>query len=140
MQQGWVQGFIQALYALEDRGDAEPLVALFAPEGTVWNIIHTEPKRGAEEIRHFWEGYRGEFQQIQSTFERQIENADQAALEWRAEGTLAQGGRPIAYRGVTLLKRGSRGITELASYYDLRPFLDALGAEPVVGTGRRLAA
>ena len=68
-----------------------------------------------------------------STFERVIENEEQAALEWHAKGALAQGGREVAYRGVTLIRRGDQGITQFAGYYDPRPFLEALGAQPVVG-------
>ncbi len=136
----WVREFVAALHALEGTGDATGMVRQFSPEGSVWNLIRVEPKQGWEEIAAFWERYRSEFQTIHSTFERIIETESQAALEWHAEGTLAQGGKEVAYRGVTLLKHGSRGITEFASYYDPRPFLHALGAEPLVGRQERLAA
>lgn len=122
MPTDWVSAFINGLHALEDRGEIEPLLAQFAPNGSLWNITHREPLRGEAEVRHFWEGYRRTFAQIHSEFERIIEADGQAALEWSAEGTLNPGEAPIAYRGVTLLRRGEGGISEFASYYDPAPF------------------
>ena len=122
MPANWISAFIDALHALEDRREIEPLLHQFSPGASLWNISHSEPRRGPAEIRDFWEGYRRQFGQIHSHFERIIEEEDQAALEWRAEGTLGDGGSPVAYRGVTLLQRGGDGVTEFASYYDPRPF------------------
>ena len=131
MNSEWVQSFIDALHGLEDRNEVEPLVAQFAPEAGLWTLVRTEPVHGTEAIREFWQGYRNFFERIHSTFERIIETEDQAALEWRAEGTLSQGGRELAYRGVTILKRKEEGITEFASYYDPQPFLERLDIRPV---------
>lgn len=127
MNDQWVRDFIDALHGLEAGGDAGTLLAQFAPEAGVWNVALHEPLRGEEGARRFWEGYRQQFGRIHSTFGRVILGTDEAALEWQAEGTLAQGGREITYRGVTILKRGEAGITEFAGYYDPRPFLDGLG-------------
>ncbi len=130
MAKKWVEQFIDALHALEDGGDVEPLLAQFSPRAAVWNLARPEPQKGEEAIRRFWEGYRAQFDRVHSTFERIITGDGQAALEWHAEGTLAQGGRELSYRGVTLLKRGEDGIEEFAGYYDPQPFLQGLGVRP----------
>lgn len=121
MQADWVDRFVEALHGLEDRDEVEPLVSQFAPEGTLWNIVHAQPLSGPEQIRDFWTSYRDQFDRIHSTFERTVVGDEEAALEWRAEGRL-RGGREIAYRGVTVLARRGDGIQEFASYYDPRPF------------------
>ncbi len=127
MTEEWVQDFIDALHTLEDQGDVEPMARVFAAEATLWNLIMPEPRRGREAVRAFWQEYRNHFGRVHSRFERLIVNGDQAALEWRADGNLQQGGRPISYRGVTLLQNGPDGITEFASYYDPEPFREGLG-------------
>ena len=125
----WVTRFIEALHRLEDQGDPEAIVSLFAPEAALWTIVHSEPLRGEAAIREFWVKYRAQFERIHSTFERRIEGDGQAALEWRAEGTLSPAERQIAYRGVTLLRGSATGITEFASYYDPQPFSQTLRSE-----------
>lgn len=127
MNQDWVQKFVDALHHLELREEADPLVALFAPDAGLWTLIKPEPVQGTEAIRQFWNHYRHEFEHIRSVFERIIATEEQAALEWCAEGTLRHNGGEVKYRGVTILRRGDKGITEFASYYDPRPFLQAIG-------------
>ncbi len=90
MNDQWVQEFIDALHGLEDGGDVGPLLAQFAPDAGVWNVALHEPLRGEAGAHRFWEGYRQQFDRIHSTFEKVIVGADEAALEWHAEGTLAQ--------------------------------------------------
>lgn len=125
MSSDWVSQFVEALHALEDRGELEPLVAQFAPDAGLWNLIRSEPLHGTGQIREFWSAYRHQFDRIHSTFERTVAAEDQAALEWRAEGSL-RGGQEISYRGVTVLERGPGGITQFASYFDPRPFATEL--------------
>lgn len=129
MASAWVEEFITGLHRLEETGSADALVEQFAEEATLGNLVHQEPLHGREGARHFWEGYRRHFHKIRSTFERIIETEGHAALEWHAEGTLAQGGETIRYRGVTLLRRGESGLVEFRGYYDPRPFLTGLGVE-----------
>lgn len=129
MAEKWVHDFIDALHALEEQGDAERITSLFAPEGSAWNLIMPEPRRGREGVRAFWEEYRRHFTRVHSEFERVIVDGDQAALEWRADGQTQQGHRALSYRGVTLLKRGPEGISEFAGYYDPEPFRQSLGLD-----------
>lgn len=102
------------------------MVTQFRPDATLWTPVQPTPHRGTEEIRQFWERYRGQFAHILSTFEREITEDDQTALEWQAEGELATGNAGITYRGVTLLHGGEEGISAFASYYDMAPFAHAL--------------
>ena len=126
MADGWVQEFIDGLHRLEETGNPEPLLAQFAPGASAWTPAHAEPLEGHGQVRDFWEQCRGAFERVSSTFERVIEGEGEAALEWRAEGMLRQGGE-VACRGVTLLRHGTGGIMRFASYYDPQPFLESMG-------------
>lgn len=139
MSSDWVSQFVDALHALEDRGELEPLLSQFSPDAVLTNSVRSEPLHGADQVRHFWTAYRHQFDRIHSIFERIISGEVEAALEWRAEGDLRDG-QAIIYRGVTLLKRGEAGITEFASYFDPSPFradLDATAQTPASQPERR---
>ncbi|MDP9353622.1 MAG: nuclear transport factor 2 family protein, partial [Chloroflexota bacterium] len=61
MSQQLAQEFIDALHALEERGEIEPLLAQFAEDAELTNVNLQEPMRGAEGVRKFWEDYRSLF-------------------------------------------------------------------------------
>jgi ketosteroid isomerase-like protein len=123
----WVKSFVDALHRLEDEGELDLLMGQFEPDASLRTLTHPEPLHGESQIREFWQNYRQLFLRIHSHFERVITSGEEVALEWRAEGSIRQGGRDLSYRGVTLLRRGNAGITEFASYYDPQPFLAAMG-------------
>ena len=50
-----------------------------------------------------------------------VEGGDRFALEWTSEATLADG-RPLQYRGVTVIDLDGEKITKLSTYYDSAQF------------------
>src|SRR5947209_8018371 len=94
--------FIKALEKLEQAGETDELVALFAPDAEITNlgVIHLEQGQGGAE--RFWRDYRSQFQQIRTRFARVIETGETVVFEWSSEGRLASG-RPLTYYGVTMV-------------------------------------
>ena len=123
------QKFIDALAQLEENGNYETMRPLYTQDCELWTLTHKEPLKGTDEITKFWKTYSDNFETIKSEFVRVIESDNRAALEWQAKGTLRSNGSDILYWGVTLLDFGDGGITRFASYYDMKPFLEAAGIE-----------
>ncbi len=123
------QKFMDALAQLEQNRDDEPMRQLYTADCELWTLTHKEPLKGTDAITTFWKTYSDNFETITSEFVRVIESDNHAALEWQAKGTLRSNSEAITYWGVTLLDFGDGGITRFASYYDMKPFLEAAGIE-----------
>jgi len=113
------QRFIDALGRLEQDGDAEPLVQLFADDCTLRNAASHRVFRGREDVRHFWREYRGSFRDVRSRFRSVAPSDGTVALEWSTEGT-APDGNPIRYEGVSILEIDGSRIRRFHAYFDPR--------------------
>ena len=111
------QAFVDALSALEQNRDLEPITALFAPECEIGNIVSPRQFSGPDGARAFWETYRASFGDVQSTFRNVIAGDGHAALEWTTSGTSVQG-LPIAYSGVSILEFADGQISRFWAYFD----------------------
>lgn len=111
------QTFIEALQTLERESEPEQLVALFAPESTIGNIVATHEFTGPEGARAFWTTYRETFGEVSSTFRNVISGDGRAALEWTTTGT-SVAGVPIAYDGVSILEMSDGQIVRFRAYFD----------------------
>jgi ketosteroid isomerase-like protein len=69
----------------------------------------------------FWQEYRNQFESISTTFYNVVEGADEFALEWTSDAQLNDG-RPLTYRGVTVIVLDGDKITKLRTYYDSAQF------------------
>jgi limonene-1,2-epoxide hydrolase len=109
--------FIEALRALEDSQEVEPLAALYTPDAAIGNIIAPDRFHGPEGARTFWKEYRGTFGTAVSTFRNVISSEGRAALEWTTEGTNLKG-KSLQYTGVTILEIDGDHITRSCAYFD----------------------
>jgi ketosteroid isomerase-like protein len=110
--------FIEALGRLERDRDLETITSLFAEECEVGNVTSPEKFHGREGAREFWGAkYRDTFGEVESTFRNAFATPDRITLEWRTEGTAADGS-PIAYDGVSILETDGEKITRFRAYYD----------------------
>ena len=109
--------FIEALRALEQTGNVEPLAALYGDEAAVGNVQAPDRFRGPDGARKFWGEYRGTFQTLESTFRNVIAGDGRAALEWTTTGT-AFDGASVTYSGVTLLESDGDRLTRSCAYFD----------------------
>lgn len=122
--------FMRALQETERTGDVEPLVAMFTDDAEVSNLAKTEPLRGLDGTRQFWQDYLKAFEHIESRFTHTTMSDEGAALEWVSEGALPTG-KPIKYRGVSILDIAGGKVRRFMTYYDSAAFLPegAKGAE-----------
>ncbi|MDY7231358.1 nuclear transport factor 2 family protein [Hyalangium rubrum] len=126
------QRFAEALTKLEESGDLEPLVSLFADDAQVSNVATSRVFSGREGARLFWKEYKGMLTRVKSTFRNLIESGDRVALEWETQGT-AQNGAAVNYEGVSIIEWDGERISRFYAYFD--PGL--LGREMTQGTAKR---
>jgi ketosteroid isomerase-like protein len=126
------QRFVDALAKLEESGELEALVALFAEDAQLSNVASRRVFSGPEGVRQFWRDYKGMLAQVRSTFRNMIESADRVALEWETQGT-AQNGAAVSYEGVSIIEWDGDKIRRFYAYFD--PGL--LGREMAQGTAQR---
>ena len=111
--------FATALQTFEKDGDAGTFADLFAADAVTQRFDARGERRG--EVEQFWQEYRAQFQTVSTTFYDVVEGGDRAALEWTSEGSLADG-RPLQYRGVTVVDFDGDTIAKLSTYYDSAQF------------------
>ncbi|MDN5759315.1 MAG: nuclear transport factor 2 family protein [Tomitella sp.] len=114
------RSFAAGLRRFEQDSDPAPFVALFAPDAVTERLDARGERQG--EVERFWREYRDQFGEIRTTFFNVVEGEDQFALEWTSTGTLHDG-RPIDYRGVTVIDLEGDLITRLRTYYDSAAFM-----------------
>jgi ketosteroid isomerase-like protein len=111
------ESFMNALTAAEEGRDPGPLAELFSADAELTNLVRDEPRRGRDGARRFWADYLHAFERIRSRFERVTEADGTAVLEWVSDGTMRDG-RPVRYRGVSILQTDGRQVQRFRSYYD----------------------
>ena len=111
--------FATALQTFEKDGDAAAFAALFADDAVTQRFDARNERHG--EVEQFWQEYHAQFESISTTFSDVVEGGDRAALEWTSEGSLVDG-RPLSYRGVTVVDFDGEKISKLSTYYDSAQF------------------
>lgn len=129
------QRFVEALTRLEESGEIEPLLSLFAEDARVSNVASQRTFEGLEGARKFWTEYKGTLQSVRSVFRNMIESGDRVALEWESSGT-AHNGAAVDYEGVSIIEWEGDRIVRFYAYFDPR----ALGLELSEGHARRSEA
>ncbi|HEX8209847.1 MAG TPA: nuclear transport factor 2 family protein [Longimicrobium sp.] len=111
--------FVDALYALEDGRDVEPLVTLHGDDADISNPLAPHRHTGPEGAREFWESYRGTFDSVRSEFHHTEDAGDASFLEWTSTGRTTQG-RDFSYRGVSVVEWSGDRIRAFRTYFDPR--------------------
>ena len=111
--------FATALQTFEKDGDVAAFAALFADDAVTQRFDARGERRG--EVEQFWREYHAQFRSISTTFYDVVEGGDRFALEWTSDAELSDG-RPIQYRGVTVIDLDGDKITRLRTYYDSAQF------------------
>jgi ketosteroid isomerase-like protein len=110
--------FADALQQLDATGDPSDLVAQFADGATLERLDARGERTDAEA---FWREYRSQFDDLSTTFTHSTVGEDSASLEWVSKGTLATG-RPVEYRGVTVVEYDGEKVARMRTYYDTAQF------------------
>lgn len=109
--------FIDALRVLEDDGDPEPLVELFAADAECGTIATPRRFRGRDGAREFWTQDRALFGEVSSEFRAILHGPDGLALEWVRCGQSPSGGY-VEYEGLSLLELADGEIRRFRAFYD----------------------
>ena len=113
------RNFATALQTFEKDGDAAAFAALFTDDAVTQRFDARGERSG--EVEQFWQEYRAQFDSISTTFYDVVEGDDRFALEWSSDARTADG-RPLQYRGVTVIDLDGDKITRLRTYYDSAQF------------------
>ena len=111
--------FATALQTFEKDGDAPAFAKLFTDDAVTQRFDARGERRG--EVEQFWQEYRAQFSSISTAFYDVVEGGTRFALEWTSDATLTDG-RPLQYRGVTVIDLDGEKITKLSTYYDSAQF------------------
>jgi len=111
--------FIQALNALEEEGEVEPIVATFAEFCEIETPVISQRLQGIAQAREFWAAYRLAFRDVHSTFRNIVIGDNSIALEWTAN-CVNRSGKEFHYNGVSILDTSGAQITHFRTYFDSR--------------------
>ena len=114
--------FTAALHHLDAEGDPQPLVELTGDDAVLVKLDEHHEARGRDGAQRFWTDYRNVFGDIETTFTQTIVGEGSAALEWTSQGTL-RSGRPVTYRGVTMIEGDDEQLSGIRTYYDTATFV-----------------
>ena len=109
--------FIAALRRLEEHGDVEAMVTLFAEDAELSSLTDAAPHHGREGARRYWEAYRDSFQEVRSEFRNVVSGDDVVVLEWTSHGRGAEG-RAFEYDGVSVVEFEDGRIRRFRAYFD----------------------
>ena len=110
--------FKQALQQAEESRDASAVAELFREGAKLTNL---GGDHGTDALK-FWQTYLEQFTEIRSEFVAETISPNSAALEWQSRGKMRDG-RPVDYRGVSLLDFDADGVTSFRTYYDSAMFV-----------------
>ena len=117
------QRFADALLALE-KGDEADLLAQFSDGAELRRPERKHGQAQENDPSTFWQQYLSEFHNVETTFDRVVEQGDEGILEWHSKGSLAAG-RDIEYAGVSLLSFDGDAVARFATYYDTAAFIES---------------
>lgn len=117
MSQEMGQKFADALHKLEDERDLETIVAMYAENCEVGNVVAPEKYQGLEGARKFWTIYRDTFGEVHSEFRNIFGGDNRAVLEWTTSGTSETGG-DFSYDGVSILELEGDKVSRFRAYFD----------------------
>ncbi|MDB5328535.1 MAG: hypothetical protein JWM57_4104 [Phycisphaerales bacterium] len=118
--------FKKTLQQAEETRDVAPLVALFGDDATIDSPAREHKFSGRVEIQKFWHEYIEAFATVRSSFTTDHTIGDTSVLQWVSEGTLPTG-RPIKYRGVTIVTFRGYKVSTFTTYYDSAAFVAPSG-------------
>ncbi|AFZ65880.1 nuclear transport factor 2 family protein [Deinococcus peraridilitoris] len=116
--------FMQALQQAEASKDPSPLIELYAEDSSTENLA-TPPLQGREGAQQFWTKYLDVFQDIRSEFFAQADSDTTGVMEWTARGHLKDG-KPIEYKGVSIIDVHEGQVKKFRTYYDSAAFVEGV--------------
>ena len=115
---GLAARFKEALQQTEQSRDPSAVASLFKDGARLTNLGGDH----GNDPTKFWQIYVDQFSEIRSEFTGEITSDGGAALEWQSRGTLTDG-RPVEYRGVSIIEFDGDAVTSFRTYYDSAEFV-----------------
>lgn len=120
--------FIEALAALEQREQIDPILDTFSEACDLANSGSSETYQGIQGAREYWHKYRSNFRNIQSDISNIITGDNSIALEWRSRAT-DRSGKERQFNGVSILDIRGNTITRFRAYFDARHLAEKIPAQ-----------
>ena len=114
--------FKQALQETETSGEPKHVASFFAEGAPLTNLGGDH----GTDATVFWQKYLEQFREIRSDFTNETVSDGSAALEWQSRGTLNDG-RPVDYRGISVIEFDNDRVTSFRTYYDSAAFVRSGG-------------
>jgi ketosteroid isomerase-like protein len=108
--------FVDALRTLEDDGNVDPLVALYADDSVSTNLAGAQ-MTGPDGAREFWTADRSLFTSVRSEFRNTVTDGAVAMFEWTRTGE-GRGGETVNIDGVSVVEFADGRIMRFAGYID----------------------
>ncbi|HEX8281309.1 MAG TPA: nuclear transport factor 2 family protein [Chthoniobacterales bacterium] len=110
--------FKQALQETEAAGDPQKVASLFAQGAPLTNLGGDH----GTDATAFWQKYLEQFREVRSEFTSETVSDTSAAREWQSRGVLADG-KPVEYRGISVIEFDGERVTSFRTYYDSAAFV-----------------
>jgi limonene-1,2-epoxide hydrolase len=123
--------FIEALAALEQSGQIDPILDTFSEACDLANSGSPETYQGTQGAREYWSKYRSAFRNIQSEIRNIITGDNSIALEWTAHAT-DRSGKELRFHGVSVLDTRGSAIVRFRAYFDVRALAEKIPAQSSV--------
>jgi limonene-1,2-epoxide hydrolase len=123
--------FIEALAALEQSEQIDPILDTFSEACDLANSGSPETHHGTQGAREYWSKYRSAFRHIQSEFRNIITGDNSVALEWTAHAT-DRSGKELRFNGVSVLDTRGSAIVRFRAYFDVRALAEKIPAQSSV--------
>jgi ketosteroid isomerase-like protein len=113
---GMAARYRAALKAVEEKGDYEWMLGLFADDAVLHSPAVDGEVRGAAGVRQVFEAHRAPFDTVATTFGSATEAPGVVTMPWTLRGTA--GGQTIDLSGMTVLEVAGDKVKKLTAYYD----------------------
>jgi hypothetical protein len=123
--------FIEALAALEQSEQIDPILDTFSEACDLANSGSPETHHGKQGAREYWNKYRSAFRHIQSEIRNIITGDNSIALEWTAHAT-DRSGKELRFNGVSILDTRGSAIVRFRAYFDVRALAEKIPAQSSV--------
>jgi ketosteroid isomerase-like protein len=125
--------FIEALAALEQREQIDPILDTFSEACDLANSGSPETHQGKQGAREYWHKYRSNFRDIRSNICNIITGDNSIALEWTAHA-IDRSGKELKYNGVSILDTRDTAIIRFRAYFDTKPFAEKIPPQQAQST------
>lgn len=114
--------FMAALQTVERENSIDALVPLFSDDAELMRLSKDTTYQGKDGVQQFWREYLNNFRTLETDFHNVINGDETVVLEWESRGELPNG-KPMNYKGVSVLELKDGKVGKFRTYYDSATFV-----------------